>query len=104
MTEIQIPVWLITVLISVGGILVSWSSYSHARFKDAKREAMDEAARNASINIRLDTMNESLLLVNESMRLHTAEFRQLGERVAVAENSISAAHHRIDDIAQRIGH
>jgi len=104
MTEIQLPVWVITVLISGAGLLLSWSSYSHARFKDAKREAEEESARHASINIRLDSMNENLLIMNESMRSHASEFRQLGERIAVAENSISSAHHRIDDIAQRIGH
>ena len=104
MTEIQLPVWVITVLISGAGLLLSWSSYSHARFKDAKREAEEESARNASINIRLDSMNENLLIMNESMRSHASELRQISERIAVAENSISSAHHRIDDIAQRLAH
>lgn len=96
----EVPVWVIGLIISIVSALVGWSSYNQARVRDQK----NEATTHGEMMNELKNITKSTDSMNETIKSQTKQFQEYGERLAVTESSLKSAHHRIDDLATRIGH
>lgn len=94
----EVPVWVLSLVLGIVSALVGWSSYNQARIKDQKNEAI----QHGSMMTELKNINKTMDSMDNTVKAQTKQFQEYGERLAVAESSIKSAHHRIDEIANKV--
>lgn len=99
--EISVIVAIISVIIAA--ISVSAAIYFGVHSKkrndkeDLKMDVESEATTNAIVMMKLETIQNTLQEIKAENSHVREDIRELFKQVAVIENSVKSAHHRIDE-------
>jgi len=86
----------LAILSPLAALIFGYFSFSNARKKNEK----DEAAQMTTVLIKLETINENVKDIKNDLNGVKQDLSSLAERIAKAEASIAAAHHRLDTITK----
>lgn len=80
-------------------------AFYFSRKKDKKEDTTEieqKATREATINLKLDCINSSVNDIKEDVSEVKKEIIGHSERLAAVEQSTKSAHHRIDELSDRV--
>ncbi|MDD4019146.1 MAG: hypothetical protein GX749_01805 [Ruminococcaceae bacterium] len=106
---IEIPSWVLGLVVSLIALLFTASGFFVARIKAASEKAHSEGSLMTEVKYiskTLDSMNSSFTKqfaeIECRVRQHEADNMRLVESITIATASVKQAHHRLDEHAQRI--
>ena len=87
----------LAVISPLAALIFGYFSFSTARKKNEK----DEASQMTTVLIKLETINENVKDIKSDLNSVKQDLSSLAERIAKAEASIQAAHHRLDAMTNK---
>lgn len=101
MWYMEMTAW-IAILISFLSLCIAFY-FSHKKDKkEDTTEVQERATREATINLKLDCINNSVNDIKEEVAGVRKEITGHSERLAAVEQSAKSAHHRIDELSERV--
>lgn len=95
---IEISGWVIGTILSLIGLLFTGFGFFYAR----QKSAIDVAQERGVVLTELKNLDKKVDGILSSQSSQTSQCKTHGERMAVAEQSVKSAHHRIDGLEQTI--
>ncbi len=94
----DIPVWIISLLISFSGLLLTGVAILATKLSTAKKEARETGEIvNELKNLREDVQNGNAVFIT-----HSAYCKTQAEKLTIVEQSTKSAHKRIDDHKEKL--
>ena len=92
-------------VIAIVSVLIAFLGFT-LTLKNTKRndtsDVVQKAKDDATINVKLDSALTTLTDIKYDVSATKKEVSELSQRMAGAESSIKSAHHRLDNLEERI--
>lgn len=94
---VQETITLLAILSPLAALVFGYFSFSNAR----KKQEKDEASQMTTVIIKLENIGDNVRDIKTDLTSVKQDLSSLAERIAKAEASVQAAHHRLDQILDK---
>lgn len=104
MNDISVAVIATTVglICSIVGTFVGYKSFKNDTERNSKQEVREDAKGDTQLKMQLDYISRGVDDIKLDIKDQNRKISSLIERVARIEESVKSAHHRIDDLEDKI--
>ncbi|MBV4421005.1 hypothetical protein [Clostridium tyrobutyricum] len=104
MNDISVAVIATTVglICSIVGTFVGYKSFKNETKRNFKQEVSNDAKGDTQLKMQLDYISRGVDDIKLDIKDQNRKISSLIERVARIEESVKSAHHRIDDLEDKI--
>ena len=92
----------IGVICTIMGTAIGYKTFKNSTEKDSKDEVREDTRCNTRLESKLDYVSKGVDDIRLDIKAQDRKISEIVERVAKVEESTKSAHHRIDDLEEKI--